>query len=120
MNYGQAGFHTLKFCYFDTILSINLTDFLEIGSISVGRIFERHNEEVEKERRSIIGGPEATRGSSDSPHREWTSDPTSLSALQFSKPLSLSSLMERKRIAFSLATNHYLLVRIALLDDHYE
>lgn len=48
MNYGQAGLHTFKLGDFDTIFSVNLTDFLKVGGMSVGSFVRRHNKVVEK------------------------------------------------------------------------
>lgn len=67
MNNSKASFDTFELCDFDTILSVNLTNFLEVGCVSVCCFVRRHKELVEERRSSIIGGPRATRGSTQLP-----------------------------------------------------
>jgi hypothetical protein len=59
MNNSKASFNAFELCDFDTILSVNLTNFLKVGCVSVCCFVRRHKELVEERRSSIIGGPES-------------------------------------------------------------
>lgn len=96
MNNSKASFNTFELCDFDTILSVNLTNFLKVGCVSVCCFVRRHKELVERKEAVDYWWAGEQRVDQPAAARLGVSEPNhSMSVLQFfPSPSGRSCLQE--------------------------